>query len=132
MKNDQNKETQGLSKEGRSEQTVKRLHAFISSPIGKFLLIILLYAAFITLFVSLLNAFDNSTAFCAIFFSVFIYFGWRALNRITPDVFLIMPLGGWFIYILIKGLLSIFVGVFVAPYYCAKKIVSFIEAPQGK
>lgn len=42
------------------------------------------------------------------------YFGWRALAKITPDVFLWMPIASWLIYYLVKGMLSIMIGAFVA------------------
>lgn len=49
-------------------------------------------------------------------FAVCTYFGWKALNFITPNIFLIMPVVGWIIYWLIKGVISFFVGCFVAPF----------------
>ncbi len=52
------------------------------------------------------------------------YFGWKALNRITPSIFLIMPLMGWFIYFFIKGMLSVVIGAFIAPYQIGKMIAS--------
>ena len=50
------------------------------------------------------------------------YFGWKMLNRLTPDIFLILPIGGWVIYILIKGLLSAIIGALVAPFQIGKMI----------
>jgi len=52
------------------------------------------------------------------------YFGWKALSRITPSIFLIMPLMGWFIYFFIKGMLSVVIGAFIAPYQIGKMISS--------
>lgn len=43
-------------------------------------------------------------------------FGWSTLNKIQPAMFLWMPIGGWLIYVLIKLILSIMIGIFVAPY----------------
>ena len=54
------------------------------------------------------------------------YFGWRALNRITPQIFLFMSISGWVIYFLIKGLLSIFVGAFVAPFQIGKILSGYV------
>jgi hypothetical protein len=54
------------------------------------------------------------------------YFGWQSLNKITPNIFLWMPLAGWAIYFLVKGLLSIFVGAFIAPFWLGKKISSVV------
>lgn len=50
------------------------------------------------------------------------FFGWKALNKITPDIFLFMSIGGWAIYFLIKGLLSIMIGAFIAPFQIGKMI----------
>lgn len=54
------------------------------------------------------------------------YFGWQSLNKITPKIFLWMPLAGWAIYFLVKGLLSIIVGAFIAPFWLGKKISSVV------
>ncbi len=60
------------------------------------------------------------------------FFGWKALNKITPEVFLWMPIASWLIYFLIKGLLSILVGAFIAPFWIGKtissKIMQYIDA----
>lgn len=37
-------------------------------------------------------------------------YGWSALNKITPDIFLIMPIIGWIIYFAIKICLSFCIG----------------------
>ncbi len=41
--------------------------------------------------------------------------GWSFLNKITPSIFLFLPLIGWVIYFLIKGLLSLFIGFIALP-----------------
>lgn len=51
-----------------------------------------------------------------------VYFGWKTLNKITPDIFVFMPIGGWIIYFVIKFLLSIIVGAFATPIYLGKKL----------
>ena len=55
-----------------------------------------------------------------IFAIIFTYFGWKALSRITPNVFLIMSIGKWIAYYLIKGFISFFLGVFIAPFIIGK------------
>ena len=50
------------------------------------------------------------------------FFGWQALNRITPEMFVWMPVGSWLIYYLVKGFISIFIGTFIAPVWLGKKI----------
>jgi hypothetical protein len=61
-----------------------------------------------------------------IFFRVFmilVYFyicsgiiaGWYTLARITPQIFLILPLFGWLIYFVVKVVISIYVGLIMLP-----------------
>ena len=57
-------------------------------------------------------------------------FGWRFLNKITPDIFLSLPMVGWFIYFGCKWFLSVCVGVFVAPYVIWKKIKEMKQVQQ--
>jgi hypothetical protein len=54
--------------------------------------------------------------------------GWRALNSITPNIFLILPLVGWLIYFAIKFFLSIFVGFFVTPVKIYEIFKGFSDA----
>jgi len=46
--------------------------------------------------------------------------GWNALTKITPKMFLFLPLVGWGIYFGIKLLISLFIGVFCAPFQIIK------------
>ena len=41
--------------------------------------------------------------------------GWSFLNKITPSIFLFLPLIGWVIYFFIKGILSLFIGFIALP-----------------
>ena len=54
--------------------------------------------------------------------------GWRALNRITPDIFLILPIAGWIIFYLIKGTLALIVGIIMLPFKTIKGIVDYAKA----
>lgn len=49
-------------------------------------------------------------------FAVCAYFGWKVLDFITPNIFLIMPVGGWLVYYIIKGVVAFFIGFVVAPF----------------
>lgn len=100
--------------------------AFLKSSTGRIVLTIALYLVFFGIEYALLAAFNNNSMVFVIIAIVMAFFGWKALNRITPDMFLIMPLSSWLWYYLIKGFLSIFVGAFVAPYQIAKMITSKI------
>lgn len=57
-------------------------------------------------------------------FAAFPY-GWRALNKITPDIFLFMPLVGWVIYFIIKTVLSLVVGWFAMPIQIIRLIFAY-------
>ncbi len=48
--------------------------------------------------------------------------GWRTLTKITPQVFLFLPIGGWVLYFLLKGLLSMFIGWTTLPFRVVKCI----------
>ena len=37
-------------------------------------------------------------------------YGWNALNKITPSIFLILPLIGWVIYFVIKLMIALYIG----------------------
>lgn len=54
------------------------------------------------------------------------FFGWKALNSITPGVFLWMSFMGWVIYFVVKAFLSVIIGVFVAPFVIARTISNAI------
>jgi len=54
--------------------------------------------------------------------AVCIYFGWKALTRIQPAMFLSMSWMGWLLYFFIKTLLSAAIGLFVAPFIIGKKV----------
>lgn len=61
----------------------------------------------------------ESGFFTAILFGYFfagVPWGWSALNKITPNIFLFMPLIGWVIYFVIKFVLSLMIGMFVTPF----------------
>lgn len=51
--------------------------------------------------------------------------GWMLLNRITPDIFLILPLIGWVIYFFMKVFLSGMIGFFMAPYKIYKTLQEY-------
>jgi hypothetical protein len=50
--------------------------------------------------------------------------GWSALDRITPNIFLFMPLGSWVFYFMVKATLSMFVGLVALPL---KIVTTLIE-----
>lgn len=106
---------------------VKKVSPFLQflASVGGRVVLTIVFAAIIygILFAALQT--DN-TVLLGIVFIACGYFGWQSLNKITPNLFLWMPLGAWAVYYLVKGLLSIFVGAFVAPVWLGKKISSVV------
>lgn len=109
--------------------------SFITSSAGKAVIIVALYIVIwglMLLLTSIFNQGAGQSVVAVIFIVVFSYFGWKSLNRITPDMFLIMPIGGWIAYFVIKFILAIIIGVFVAPFVIAKKITESIQGSIGE
>ena len=98
---------------------------FFISPLGRLVIIIPCAAIIVGLIV--LGIGSNALVISGLTLLACAIFGWRALNSITPDIFLFMSIGGWAIYFLIKGLLSIFIGAFVAPVQIANSISKAIS-----
>lgn len=48
--------------------------------------------------------------------------GWKTLSRITPDVFLLMPIIGWVFYLIIKLVLSLCLGLVMLPIRTVRNI----------
>lgn len=99
---------------------------FLISPIGKAIILIagmvIIYGIIVAcLASSSMAVFGIALVACAVF-------GWKALNKITPDIFLFMSIGGWAIYFLIKGLLSAVIGAFVAPFQISKMVTNAITS----
>lgn len=99
--------------------------SFLLSGFGQAGMIVLFYI--IIWGIMLLLTRIQAPVVALIYIAVFTYFGWKALNRITPDMFLWMPLKGWIIYFTVKFILSIIIGMFVAPFQIAKMITAAIQ-----
>lgn len=65
---------------------------------------------------------DFSLKIFSLFVSFGVISGWRTLSRITPSVFLFLPLIGWAIYFMIKFMLSLMIGWFMLPIRIVKNI----------
>lgn len=98
---------------------------FLLSTGGKIGMIAVFYVVIWGIMLAFINT--NSSLLMFAYTAIFTYFGWKALNRITPNIFLWMPLMGWVIYFLIKFVLSIIIGMFVAPFQIAKMITSTVQ-----
>ena len=95
-------------------------------------MIIVIYAVFLLLITLFVNIFNGSPYVMPIAAIIFVFFGWKALNKITPDIFLFMPIVGWLIYFFVKLLLSVLVGFFVAPFVISRKITNAIQGSLTK
>lgn len=99
---------------------MEKIKPFLASTAGR--VVVTLITAGIIYGVMLVAAGMESFPVAAVVFVVCAYFGWKALNFITPNIFLIMPIGGWVIYYVIKGVLSFFIGFFVAPFQIGRMV----------
>lgn len=76
---------------------------------------------------------DNSLRIGMYEFMIFFYCcsgivaGWKTLNRISPNVFIILPLIGWLIYFIVKLLLSFWVGIVMLPIRTINNIAKLIK-----
>ena len=104
----------------------KDFKTFLGSKGGKIAMVVLFYAIIFPTMLCVSNLLSETVAL--ILGIVFGVFGWKALGRIQPDIFLIMPIGGWLLYFVIKGVLSVIIGVFVAPFVLANKISTAIQS----
>lgn len=62
---------------------------------------------------------EGSTLFLTIVGALFfagVPWGWSFLNKITPNVFLFMPILGWIFYFIIKFTLAWIIGIFIMPF----------------
>ena len=107
------------------ENNTSKFKEFLLSGLGRTTMIAVFYLIIWGLVAFFAGIGSSVIAF--ILFALMSYFGWKALIKITPDFFLIMPIGGWIIYFIIKGLLAFFVGFFIAPFQIAKMITAKIQ-----
>lgn len=106
----------------------KSFKEFLTTSTGGIVLTLICYIVCIGIML-IVGSFGNSAGgsnvgsiLSLIVVGVWAVFGWKGLSKIQPNIFLIMPIGGWVIYILIKGFLSIVLGIFIAPYQISKMI----------
>lgn len=52
--------------------------------------------------------------------------GWKTLTRITPSVFLFLPIIGWVLYFIIKFILSVVVGLVMLPIRTVRNIARLV------
>ncbi len=59
------------------------------------------------------SIFDNS--YFMLYLGLGLFSGWKTLNNITPQLFLVLPILGWLFYFIIKGCLALAVGIVAFP-----------------
>ena len=120
-------------------EKMKGFKGFLCSTLGRICMIILFYIIIFGIFVLVTNLVNNDYVIY-ILIVLFGIFGWKALNRITPQMFLYMSIFGWILYFLLKFLLSVLIGVFVTPFVISRFIsnvvvgatIASIEADENK
>ena len=96
------------------------MRSFLASKFGTLVLTVVLFFIIVGILMICINLDFPYPAF--VLALIFAYFGWRVLNRITPAMFIWMPLVGWLFYFGFKLIISVLIGYFAAPYFFAKKI----------
>lgn len=113
-----------ISDDKINREKISPILQFLASVGGRVVLTIVFAAIIYGILIAALQT-DNTVVLGIVLLGCG-YFGWQSLNKITPNIFLWMPLAGWAIYFLVKGLLSIIVGAFIAPFWIGKKISTVV------
>lgn len=100
---------------------------FLCSGAGKAVMIVIIYCIIFGC-LSIVASIDGTEVIGGIVAIICAFFGWKALDKIQPKIFLFMPIIGWVIYVAVKGTLSIFIGLFVAPFVIAKKVTELVQS----
>ena len=94
---------------------------FLMTKNGRTIMIVVLYIVTLGIAGILMGINGDIAMIYALFFAIC---GWKALIKIQPAFFIVLPIIGWVIYFIIKFLLSALIGIFVGPYVISKKIIS--------
>lgn len=108
------------SENNTKTSTASPFLTFLAGKAGKVLMIIVFAAIIWGIMLAAINT--TNEYICLILALGLGYFGWRALNRITPQTFMWMHGASWIMYFVIKGVISVLIGYFVAPFWIAKRI----------
>lgn len=99
---------------------------FLLSKTGKIAIVAVMYLVIFLLEVFFIGVLDSEII--GLIFAILLgFFGWKALGKVKPDIFLIMPIVGWILYFVFKGILSVLIGMFVAPFEIAKKVTATLQ-----
>ena len=107
------------------ENNPSKFREFLLSGVGRATMIALFY---IIIFGIVMASVATDNPYIAVIeMFIFAYFGWKSLNKIQPNIFLIMPVSGWVIYFVVKFVLSFLIGIFIAPFQIAKMITNRLK-----
>lgn len=100
-------------------EALKPLLKFLGGIGGRILLTVIFYVVILLLLGWIAD--KDWTPALFVIIPLFGYFGWKTLNKFTPDMII------WFhgitamiIFYFIKGMISLFIGIFVGPFYMGK------------
>ncbi len=102
----------------------EKFRSFLASNVGYYVMVAVF--AVILWGITLLLASSEST-FGGIIALICAVFGWKALNSILPSMTLVLSLPAWGIFYLIKFILSVIIGIFVAPFVLGKWVAGLIN-----
>ena len=106
-------------------ETNSKFKTFLLSKTGKWTMIALFYV--IIFLLGMLAVGSRNEIFVMAYGIIVIVFGWLSLSKITPNIFLVLPIVGWLIFFVVKFFLSIFVGMFTTPFYVSKLITKLVQ-----
>lgn len=73
--------------------------------------------------------FDTVTYIMLFYICAGLIAGWQTLTRITPSMFLVLPIIGWIIYFAIKLFLAFWVGLIMLPIRTVRNIMRLGTVP---
>lgn len=83
-------------------------------------------ASVVAIVIFILSLSEGGTVGQGILFAC-VPFGWIALNKITPQIFLFMPIIGWIFYFVLKLIVAMLVGIVALPYKIIKSVIQIKE-----
>lgn len=117
-----------IERDGEFMEKKSSLKAFFATKTGRIVLTVLC-AVVIWGCIALLAS--NAGPLTIIPLAICTYFGWNVLNRIQPSMFLWMSWIGWIFYFVIKFVLAVAIGAFVAPIVLGKQLAEKIGESQN-
>jgi len=108
-----------------SYEKSRSFKSFIQSPLGKLVIIAVVYLISFGLLVLSVQI-GNAYMFAGILIACAIG-GWHFLEKINLGFLISLPLVGWLIYFVFKLWISMMIGFFVTPFFIAGKISNAVK-----